>query len=186
MWASAIPSGGIVAAGLRGRRRSQTRREFANIRRRRRVGCSELVCYHVIRRKEKHLRPLVDQQSAKPKRRNGPQRWRQDVLRFVAIAGDGEAQRVLERGLQVGTRAPESSQCRSQPTEARPGPPQGGATRRLPKHGPPAAAGRVSTSCTGKLAASPISTLICDCSIRPGAACSTASTACGASPARIK
>src|SRR5271166_7119270 len=105
MWASAIPSGGIVAAGLHRRRRSQTRHEFANIRRRRRVGCSELVCYHGIRRKEKHLRPLVDQQSAKPQRRTGSQRRRQDALRFVAIAGDGEAQRVLERGLKVGTRA---------------------------------------------------------------------------------
>jgi hypothetical protein len=58
MWASAIPSGGIAAAGHT-LGVTARRYEFANIRRRRRVGCSGLVCYHGIRRKEKHLRPAL-------------------------------------------------------------------------------------------------------------------------------
>jgi hypothetical protein len=50
-------------------------------------------------REAEHLGPFVDQQVSQAQRGAGSQRWPENVLRLVGVAGRGQAERKLDRAV---------------------------------------------------------------------------------------
>lgn len=78
---------------------SKVQCEIADIRGNRVIGRTAFGLRNTCRREAEHLGPFIDQQLPQSQRGAGSQRWRENVLCFVSVAGRGQAERKLDRGV---------------------------------------------------------------------------------------